>query len=144
MLELVSTSALFSSVVLLTVSPPKYHLTVLSPKVSSYFYCILNIVDNMSWELGLYCLLLKGINICSDKQSYPHGAPWSCGNLILGPWEQIYFCLILFLLHFRASAEYSKSSLLCPFWLGSYTNIIQHYELSDFSIWLCLPAFALS
>ena len=48
MLELVSTSALFSSVVLLTVSPPEYHLTVLSPNVSSYFYCILNIVDNMS------------------------------------------------------------------------------------------------
>lgn len=144
MLEPVSTSTLFSSVVLLTVSPPEYHLTVLSPNVSSYFYCVLNIVDNMSWELGLYCLRLKGIDICSGKQSYPHGAPWFYWNLILGPWEHIYFCLILFLLHFRASAEYLKSSLLCPFSLDSYTNILQYYELSDFSIWLCQPAFALS
>lgn len=136
MLELVSTFTLYSSVFLLTVSPPEYHLIVLSPNVSSYFYCVLNIVDNKSWELGLYCLLLKGIDIYSDKESYPHGAPWSCWNLILGPLEQIYFCLTLFLLYFRASAEYSKSSLLCPFWLSQYTNILQHYELSDFSIWL--------
>lgn len=48
MLELVSTFTLYSSVFLLTVSPPEYHLIVLSPNVSSYFYCVLNIVDNKS------------------------------------------------------------------------------------------------
>lgn len=89
----------------LTVSPPKYRWSILSPNLSRDFLFILNIVENMSWECELCSLLLKGIDVCSVVQSDSHGSLWSCWNWVLGPLGQIYYSLIFLPMPFTVSTD---------------------------------------